>query len=77
MTQNEIEAAVTAFENDIIYDAHSLRARIGRSETGKKIALMSEEDKEALREYLKTHTAPTEYPLLLQDVEKAWREVLG
>ncbi len=63
------------FEAEILYDAHSLQAKIGRSESARKIVQLSGHEKDFLQSSTPTQTSP--YPLLQEDLVTAWKVILA
>lgn len=65
---------VERFENDIIYDCHSLRAKFGRSQAQRELVQKGRESLRPIVEHIRLYqqTPPTSYPLVLDDLLVAW-----
>lgn len=76
MKVSEIPGLVDQFENDILYDCHSLSTRVSRSEAGKEISKLNPMELNLIRRYVKNHKVDTSYEGLRKEVEVAWEIVL-
>lgn len=65
------------FENDIVYDCHSLRAKVSRSRSGKLIILLGPKVLAELAIYLKNRQPPSKIKNLSNEVNHAWGILLS
>jgi hypothetical protein len=77
MTDEQIETLVKRYEDDILFDCHSLPIKISRSEARREISELSPAEHKEIKKFLENHTVKTIYPALAEEVRQAWSAVLG
>lgn len=65
------------FAKDIIYDCHSLRARVSRSNAGKQILAVGPEIFNDLAQHLKDYKPPTQIEAIAEEVRYGWGILLS
>ena len=65
------------FAKDIIFDCHSLRAKVSRSDAGKQIIKVGPAVLSELAEHLNSYKPPTEIEALADEVRYGWGILLS
>jgi N-formylglutamate amidohydrolase len=77
MLSEKLQNLVKSFDCEILFDCHSLQTKISRSEARGAIEKLDSDEKQAIREHLKTRPPATSYEKLREDLAVAWNEVLS
>lgn len=76
MDEGTIREIIERFQNDILYDCHSLSARYGRSEAVRALLEMGIEAVPVMIAFLADFSSPTAEPGAENDLKRAWTWIL-
>jgi hypothetical protein len=76
-TKAEFVMQFKRFEDDIAYDCHTLRAKVSRSEAGKKILSIGPKLMAELSDHLKAWRPPNEVTAISDEVKYGWGILLS